>query len=636
MSNVIGTSNIGFNELRTKLINQLSGTYTFSSQNIALSSFRGCKLGTNTTLDSNYESTFTSSGTFTVPSGVTQVSAVCIGGGGGASGSPGSSLYSGAGGGGGGLAYGTFSVTPGESLNIETGSGGLGGSGTGSGSSGATSKIKRSSTELLSAGGGGGGTNGGSGGSGGSSSGQERDGGGSGGNGGNSLNNNGGGGGGGAGGYSGNGGNGGSGNGGVGSAGSGGGGGGGSGQQGGGTQNNGGGGVGQNGEGNSGSGGSGDNPGTGGSGGATGGTGGVGGNYGGGGGGAEDDTNGDGATGGSGIVRIIWGTADNQRSFPSTNVLINTIITNETIIPTSGSIQMSLFSGKSFLDITPVITITTNDVTSGASSILTSLSFTLTSNFNTTNFTSSDISLTNGSISNFSGSGKTYTVTFTPSGNGNCKIAIPANTFTNNETPNITLNNKESSFSWTKITAQYEFAVHKATNYTISGSLSSITPISSGYNHLNHSSANVAWQTYSMGSQIEFLSAGQIVAVGAHNYYGGKISVFQLNNNTALTTVNVAGTGSTSTTPNYKYTTLSSPISVTANSKYQIIFKNTVGGYAYHSTSGYVNTNSSSGNIKYIGSGFISHGTTVTTPKRPTNNNTSSAYGATCLIFLPS
>ena len=45
-----------------------------------------------------------------------------------------------------------------------------------------------------------------------------------------------------------------------------------------------------------------------------------------------------------------------------------------------------------------------------------------------------------------------------------------------------------------------------------------------------------------MGMRIQFLSAGQIVAVGAHNRYGGKISVFQLNNNTALTTVNVAGT----------------------------------------------------------------------------------------------
>ena len=185
MSNVVGTSNISFSELRTKLINQLTGTYTFSNQNIALSSFRGCKLGTNITLDSNYETTFTSSGTFTVPSGVTQVSAVCIGGGGGASGSPGTSNFGGAGGGGGGLAYGTFTVTPGESLSISVGSGGAGGSGTGSGGVGIASRISRGPMSLLIANGGGGGTNGSSGGSGGSSSGQERDGGGTGGTGGN-------------------------------------------------------------------------------------------------------------------------------------------------------------------------------------------------------------------------------------------------------------------------------------------------------------------------------------------------------------------------------------------------------------------------------------------------------------------
>ena len=234
------------------------------------------------------------------------------------------------------------------------------------------------------------------------------------------------------------------------------------------------------------------------------------------------------------------------------------------------------------------------------------------------------------------GSGKTYTVTFTPSGDGACEIGVPANTFTNSDTANIVLNNKESSFSWTKISAQYEFAVHTATNFAISGSLSSISPVSSGYNHLNQTSANINWRTYSMGMRIQFLSAGQIVAVGTQNRYGGKISVFQLNNNTALTTVDVAGTGSTSTTPNYKYTTLSSPISVSANSTYQIIFKNTTGGYAYHNISGFVNTNTSSGNIKLLGGGFNNTGTTVTTPKRPTNNITSQGYGATDLIFLPS
>ena len=99
---------------------------------------------------------FTSNGTFTVPSGVTQVSAVVIGGGGGGGNNAGSFFgqASGAGGGAGGLSYGTFSVTPGETLTVNVGSGG------GVGASGGNSGIVRSSTTLLQGSGGtGGGTN---------------------------------------------------------------------------------------------------------------------------------------------------------------------------------------------------------------------------------------------------------------------------------------------------------------------------------------------------------------------------------------------------------------------------------------------------------------------------------------------
>ena len=641
---LINASNINISDLRTNLINNLTGNYVFSSSNISLSSFRGCKLGTTTTFDSSYESIFTVSGSFSVPSGVTQVSAVCIGGGGGASGSPGTSFYSGAGGGGGGLAYGTFTVTPGESLNISTGPGGTGASGTNPGGVGIASRISKGPMSLLIAYGGGGGINGGpgntssgTGGTAGSIGGGERDGGGYGGIGGNSNNNSGGGGGGGVGGYSGNGGNGGIGNGGVGGGGNGGGGGGGGGQSVGGVQNNGGGGVGYSGEGSSGSGGSVNNPGTGGSGGSSGGSAAVGGSYGGGGGGAEDDTNRVGGNGGPGVVRIIWGASDNQRSFPSTNTTLNSTIISEISIPLSGQISMNDFASKSFSDMSPVLTITTSDVTQGALSSSTSVDFTFTSNFNTTDFTSSDLNLTNGTISNFNGSGTVYTATFTPTNNGSCQVSIPADSFTNSEIPNITLYNVLSSFSWSKVSALYEFAIHTAGTYTISGSLSSITPISSGYNHLNHQSANTNYNSYSMGAKIQFLSAGSIVAVGAHNYNGGNISVFKEGNNTALATVSIVGTGSSSTTPNYKYTTLSSPISVAANSTYQIIFKNSTGGYAYHSVTNLVNTNTSSGNMKLVSFGFYNHsGTLPTTPIRPTNNITSWGYGATDLIFLPS
>ena len=270
---------------------------------------------------------FTSNGTFTVPAGVTQVSVVVIGGGGGGGNNTGSFFgqSSGAGGGAGGLSYGTFSVTPGESLTVNVGSGG------GVGSSGGSSSIVRSATTLLQGSGGtGGGTND-TNGTGGGSSGTERDGGGDGGAGGDGSTAifanapDGGGAGGGAGGYSGNGGVGG-GDGGSGSGGSGGSGGGG----GAGSTNDdgggGGGGVGLLGEGSNGSAGSSGSPGNGGgagSGGSNGSNGssddaGSGGNYGGGGGGGggSTGTNGNGAGGGAGAARIIWGTG---RSYPSTN-----------------------------------------------------------------------------------------------------------------------------------------------------------------------------------------------------------------------------------------------------------------------------------------------------------------------------
>ena len=146
---------------------------------------------------------------FTVPAGVTQVSAVCIGGGGGGSGGESGRNQGMGGGGGGGLAYGTFAVTPGESLTINVGPGGTSSQGN-AGTNGGVSSIVRAGTTLLSGGGGGGGPfRSTAGGTPGTSTGTVRQGGGQGGSGGGATSNDAGGGGGGAGGYLGAGGNGG-------------------------------------------------------------------------------------------------------------------------------------------------------------------------------------------------------------------------------------------------------------------------------------------------------------------------------------------------------------------------------------------------------------------------------------------
>jgi len=123
---------------------------------------------------------FTTPGTYTytVPEGVTKISAIVIGGGGGGASTDGMNSsqrgYDGGGGGGGGLRYGTsISVTPGETLDIIVGSGGsIYSSAVGPmtlnqqtgtylccwhGGGGGTSSIKRGSENLLFATGGGGG-----------------------------------------------------------------------------------------------------------------------------------------------------------------------------------------------------------------------------------------------------------------------------------------------------------------------------------------------------------------------------------------------------------------------------------------------------------------------------------------------
>jgi hypothetical protein len=263
---------------------------------------------------------FTTSQSFVVPGGITQISAAAIGGGGGGSGGDGGRGEPNQGGGGGGLAYGTFAVTPGETLTITVGAGGTSPTG-GSGGAGGASSIARGATVLLSGGGGAGGvertinTA-----AGGTSTGTERAGGGIGGAGGTGTAASGGTGGGGAGGYSAAGGAGGA----ItaaGAASTGGGGGGGGGRSGTTAGNAGsGGGTGLLGAGSNGTAGTSNG---GGGGGGSGGTAGAtnasspsgGGVYGGGGGG-RTDSSGTGALGGAGAVRIIWGAG---RQYPSTN-----------------------------------------------------------------------------------------------------------------------------------------------------------------------------------------------------------------------------------------------------------------------------------------------------------------------------
>ena len=94
----------------------------------------------------------------------------------------------------------------------------------------------------------------------------------------------------------------------------------------------------------------------------------------------------------------------------------------------------------------PSITISASEGTDGFSSSNSQLSLTFTISENTDNFVVGDVSVSNGSLSSFTGSGKTYTTTLTPSAQGEVKINIAEGTFTNNSG---NINIAATEFNWT-------------------------------------------------------------------------------------------------------------------------------------------------------------------------------------------
>ena len=109
-------------------------------------------VGTTAQRASDTVNTFSAPGTFTVPSGVTNVEVLIVGGGGGGAG------LQGGGGGAGGLVYlSSFPVTPGGSVPVTVGPGGTGGEGYPAGDSENGTRGNNSTFGTLTAIGGGGG-----------------------------------------------------------------------------------------------------------------------------------------------------------------------------------------------------------------------------------------------------------------------------------------------------------------------------------------------------------------------------------------------------------------------------------------------------------------------------------------------
>ena len=136
---------------------------------------------------------------------------------------------------------------------------------------------------------------------------------------------------------------------------------------------------------------------------------------------------------------------------PSVNstVAINVDVSKFTDVVGNNNTASTQFSWTQDV-IVPTITITAvsggTTVTSGSTTSDATLTVTFTTSEATTNFISSDISLLNGTISNFSGSGTTYTATLTPSVNGLVTMNIATDKFTD-AVGNT--NTAATQFSWT-------------------------------------------------------------------------------------------------------------------------------------------------------------------------------------------
>ena len=95
---------------------------------------------------------------------------------------------------------------------------------------------------------------------------------------------------------------------------------------------------------------------------------------------------------------------------------------------------------------TIAITSTTTGVSDGSTTSDATIALTFTTSESTTDFVVGDIDATNGALSSFTGSGTSYTATFTPSGVGACTIDVATNTFTDGASNN---NTAATQFNWT-------------------------------------------------------------------------------------------------------------------------------------------------------------------------------------------
>ncbi|MFL2623213.1 MAG: Ig-like domain-containing protein, partial [Flavobacteriaceae bacterium] len=110
----------------------------------------------------------------------------------------------------------------------------------------------------------------------------------------------------------------------------------------------------------------------------------------------------------------------------------------------------------------PTMTITASQISNGGS-FTGNLSLTFTSSESTTNFVVGDMTVSNGTLSSFSGSGTTYTATFTPTAEGAATIDVAADKFTDSAGNG---NSAATQFSWSYDVSNPTLSSVAATNGT--------------------------------------------------------------------------------------------------------------------------------------------------------------------------
>ena len=114
------------------------------------------------------------------------------------------------------------------------------------------------------------------------------------------------------------------------------------------------------------------------------------------------------------------------------------------------------------------ITSTTNGVTDGSSTNDATIDLAFTISETTTDFAAEDITVSNGTISSFAGSGTDYTATFTPTAQGACTIDVSAETFTDEASNN---NTAADQFNWTYDSLAPTVVISSSTSGVTDGSI---------------------------------------------------------------------------------------------------------------------------------------------------------------------